>query len=553
MSGHDLPDRETMECDVVIVGAGPASLASAIRLKQLNPELAITVLEKGAEVGAHILSGAVIDPIGINQLLPDWQQDESHPFQTPVTDDHFCYLTKKRAFNIAPQLFPKLISNHGNYVVSLGLVCRWLAKKAEALGVEIFPGFAVTGVLFGTNNEVIGVTTGDMGVNKTGKPGGNFMRGIAMMAKYVVVGEGARGSLTKKLIDHYQLDRHCQPQKYGLGIKELWEIDPKNHRAGSVTHSVGWPLDYQTGGGGFIYHMQSNLVSVGFVTHLNYKNPYLSPFQEFQRFKTHPAFHDLFKGGRRVCYGARTISEGGWQSVPRLTFPGGALIGCAAGFVNLPRIKGSHNAILSGINTAEHIAQALAAGRSHDEVIEIEDSWRSSAIGKDLYPVRNVKPLLSKFGSILGLPLSYFELWCQSLLKFSIFGTLKHGKSDCESLEPAFKHRPIPYPKPDDEISFDILSSVFLTNTHHEEDQPCHLKVKSLVLQDQSERAVFAGPSTRYCPAAVYEWVVQGGRETYVVNAQNCIHCKTCDIKDPNGNIDWECPQGGDGPNYPNM
>jgi len=553
MSAHDLPDRETMECDVVIVGAGPAGLAAAIRLKQIDPALSIIVLEKGSEVGAHILSGAVVDPTGINQLLPGWLQDESHPLRTPVTDDHFCYLTAKKAYNISQKLFPNLLSNEGNYVVSLGLVCRWLAKKAEALGVDIFPGFAVTEVLFGKHNEVIGVATGDMGVKKDGKPGRNFIRGIELKAKYVLVGEGARGSLTKKLIGHYQLNQNCAPQKYGLGIKELWEIDPKYHKAGSVTHSVGWPLNYQTGGGGFIYHMQSNLVSVGFVTHLDYKNPYLSPFHEFQRFKAHPAWRNLFKGAKRICYGARTISEGGWQSVPKLTFPGGALIGCAAGFVNLPRLKGSHNAVLSGMNTAKYIAQALAAGRSHDEVVEIEDSWRSSAIGQDLYPVRNVKPLLSKLGSTIGLPLSYIELWCQSVLKFSIFGTLKHSKPDCESLQPASKHRRIRYPKPDDDITFDILSSVFLTNTHYEDDQPCHLKVKSLEVQDQSERAVFAGPSTRYCPAGVYEWVEQDGRDTYIINAQNCIHCKTCDIKDPNGNIDWECPQGGDGPNYANM
>ena len=549
----EMPARESMEFDVVIVGAGPSGLSAAIRLKQINPDISVVVLEKGIEVGAHILSGAVVDTIGIDTLLPDWRNDENHPFKTQVKKDDILFLNEKSAKRFPNALMPGFLSNHGNYIVSLGNVCRWLAAKAEELGVEIYPGFAATEILYNEAGAVIGVATGDMGITKDGSCGANFMRGMELLGKYVLIAEGARGSLAKGLIKKFELDKDRCPQKFGIGIKELWEVDPAKHQAGLVQHTLGWPLDNQTGGGSFIYHLENNQVAVGFIVHLNYKNPYLSPFEEFQRFKTHPSIKPLFEGGKRISYGARALTEGGWQSVPKLTFPGGALIGCSAGFMNVPRIKGSHNAVLSGIYAANAVANAISNDRSHDEITEIEETWRQSAIGKDLYPVRNVKPLLSKYGTNLGVKLGGFDMWCQSLLHFSFFGTLKHGMPDYACLEPAQKHKPIDYPKPDGVISFDKLSSVFLSNTNHEEDQPSHLKVISMDVQEKSELDVFSGPSTRYCPAGVYEWVKQDGRETYVINAQNCVHCKTCDIKDPNQNIIWTCPQGGEGPVYPNM
>jgi len=548
-----LPERESMAFDVVIVGAGPAGLAAAIRLKQLSPDLSVVVLEKGAEVGAHILSGAVMDPIGIDALWPAWREEENHPFQTQVNDDRFLILGEKRAVHMPHFLMPKILSNRGNYIVSLGAVCRWLGEKAEGLGVDIYPGFAATEILYNSQGAVIGVATGDMGQKKDGKPGVNFTRGMALYAKYVLIGEGARGSLTKQLINHFQLDQGREPQKFGLGMKELWEIVPERHKTGLVQHSFGWPLDHKTGGGSFLYHLADDLVIVGFVVHLNYKNPYLSPFEEFQKFKTHPAIRSTFEGGRRIAYGARAITEGGWQSVPQLTFPGGALMGCSAGFVNVPRIKGSHNALLSGMLTAEHIAAALAQGRANDEVHAIEETWRHSEIGRDLYPVRNVKPLWSKFGTPIGVALGGFDMWCQQLFRFSPFGSMKHGGDDATSIEPAAKHKPLTYPKADGVLTFDRLSSVFLSNTHHEEDEPCHLKLQSEELQKSSELGTYAGLSVRYCPAGVYEWIETQGRSTYVINAQNCIHCKTCDIKDPNQNITWTCPQGGEGPVYANM
>jgi len=511
------------------------------------------IVEKGVEVGAHILSGAVVDPIGIDTLLPDWRNEQNHPFTTEVKEDHIFLLDETRAKQLSNRIMPKILSNHGKYIVSLGNVCRWLATKAEALGVEIYPGFAATEVLYNEDGAVTGIATGDMGVEKDGSQGPNYMRGMELLGKYVLIGEGARGSLAKTLINKFDLDKGRSPQKYGIGIKELWEINPEKHHAGLVQHTLGWPLDDETGGGSFLYHMENNQVAVGVVVHLNYKNPYLSPFEEFQRFKTHPAIRPIFEGGKRIAYGARALTEGGWQSVPKLTFPGGALIGCSAGFMNVPRIKGSHNAVLSGVYAANAIAGAIKAGRSHDEITEIETGWRDSAIGKDLYPVRNVKPLLSKFGTKKGVRLGGFDMWCQALFHFSFFGTMSHGLPDYLSLEPAEKHKPVDYPKPDGIVSFDRLSSVFLSNTNHEENEPCHLKVTSLDVQEKSELTVYAGPSTRYCPAGVYEWIEKDGRETYVINAQNCIHCKTCDIKDPNQNITWTCPQGGEGPVYPNM
>lgn len=560
-------ERESMEFDVVIVGAGPAGLAAAIRLKQINPELSVVVLEKGSEVGAHILSGAVVDPVGIDRLLPGWRDSEGHPFKTPVTDDRFVVLGASGAFRLPNFMLPPLMNNHGNYIVSLGNVCRWLATKAEEVGVEIYPGFAAADLILDADGKVTGVVTGDMGVERDGSRGPGYTHGMALLGKYVLIGEGARGSLAKQLIARFKLGDGREPGKYGIGLKELWQVKPENHRRGLVQHSFGWPLGNSTGGGSFLYHLEDNQVAVGFVVHLNYKNPYLSPFEEFQRFKTHPAIRPTFEGGMRIGYGARAITEGGWQSVPRLVFPGGALIGCAAGFVNVPRIKGSHNAVLSGMLAAEHVAAAIGAGRANDELTAYEEAWRASDIGKDLWKVRNAKPLWSRFGTVVGVVLGGFDMWMNTLFGFSPFGTMKHGKPDYAALEPASEHRPIAYPKADGVITFDRLSSVFLSGTNHEENQPVHLKVADMELQKRSEHDVFAGPSARYCPAAVYEWVDEGSQQAgsasgatgtgaspkFVINAQNCVHCKTCDIKDPNQNINWVTPQGGEGPVYSNM
>ena len=548
----ELPERESMEFDVVIVGAGPAGLSAAIRLKQVNPDLTVVVLEKGAEVGAHILSGAVVDPIGIDKLLPDWRDEADHPFKTPVTDDQFLLLGPAGSIRLPNFAMPPLMNNHGNYIVSLGNVCRWLASHAEALGVEIYPGFAATEVLYNDEGAVIGVATGDMGIEKNGEPGPNFTRGMELLGKYVLIGEGVRGSLAKQLIAKFDLSKDSDVQKFGIGLKELWQVKPEHHKPGLVQHSFGWPLGMKTGGGSFLYHLEDNMVAVGFVVHLNYKNPYLFPFEEFQRFKTHPAIAKTFEGAKRLSYGARAITEGGYQSVPKLSFPGGALIGCSAGLVNVPRIKGSHNAVLSGMLAADKIADAIANGRANDEPIEIENAWRSTDIGKDLKRVRNVKPLWSKLGTVLGVTLGGLDMWINQIFGTSPF-TLKHGKTDAQSLEPAAKHKPIAYPKPDGVLTFDRLSSVFLSNTNHEEDQPVHLKVNDMDLQKRSELGIYAGPSTRYCPAGVYEWVEKDGEDVFVINAQNCVHCKTCDIKDPNQNIEWVTPEGGGGPNYPNM
>jgi len=550
-SAPELPAREAMEFDVVVVGAGPAGLAAAIRLKQLAPEATVVVVEKGSEVGAHILSGAVIDPIGIDRLLPDWRGEDS-PLKTQVSEDRFYWLSSSRALRVPNLLMPPLMSNHGNYVASLGNVCRWLAAKAEGLGVEIYPGFAAVEVLFDANGAVAGVATGDMGVAKDGHHKDSFTRGMELRAKYTLFAEGARGSLTKTLVERFGLAAEREPQKFGIGLKELWEVAPERHRPGLVQHSFGWPLDNRTGGGSFLYHFDDRLVSVGFVVHLNYRNPYLAPFEEFQRFKTHPLVRDTFAGGKRLAYGARAITEGGYQSVPKLTFPGGALIGCAAGFLNVPRIKGSHNAMLSGILAAEHIAYAVRAGRANDEPASYEQAWRASDIGRDLWPVRNVKPLWSRLGTLAGIALGGLDMWSNTL-GFSALGTLRHGKPDWQSLLPAGQSKPIAYPKPDGKLTFDRLSSVFLSNTNHEEDQPVHLKVADPALQVASEHDIFGGPSARYCPAGVYEWVEEAGRARFVINAQNCVHCKTCDIKDPNQNITWVPPEGGGGPNYPNM
>jgi electron-transferring-flavoprotein dehydrogenase len=550
MSTTELPAREAMEFDVVIVGAGPAGLAAAIRLKQVAPDVSVVVVEKGSEVGAHILSGAVIDPIGLDSLIPEWRSEDT-PIKTAVTSDRFYALGSSGALRLPLSLMPPLMSNHGNYIASLGEVCRYLARKAEALGVEIYPGFAAAEVLF-ENNAVAGVATGDMGIGKDGENKSGFARGMELRGKYTLLAEGARGSLSKILIERFALAQDREPQKYGIGLKELWQVAPDRHRRGLVQHTLGWPLGNATGGGSFIYHFDDNLVAVGFVVHLNYKNPYLSPFDEFQRFKTHPLVSDTFAGGKRICYGARAITEGGYQSVPKLVFPGGALIGCAAGFVNVPRIKGSHNAILSGMLAADHVAAALAAGRANDELSAYEEAWRGSPIGRDLWPVRNAKPLWSKLGTLAGVALGGLDMWTNTL-GFSLLGTLKHGKPDSATLKPAAQCKRIAYPKPDGKLTFDRLSSVYLSNTNHEEDQPPHLIVRDPALQRSSELGVYAGPSSRYCPAGVYEWVEEGGAPRYVINAQNCVHCKTCDIKDPNQNITWVPPEGGGGPNYSNM
>src|SRR5476651_2266980 len=552
MSTEELPPRESMEFDVVIVGAGPSGLAAAIRLKELNADLTVVVVEKGSEVGAHILSGAVIDPVSLDKLIPDWREDADCPLKTEVKVDKFYWMTAGMAIPLPSIAMPPLMSNHHCYIGSLGNVCRWLARKAEALGVEIYPGFAATEVLYDENGAVRGIATGDMGVAKDGSHKSSFTRGMELVGKYTLFAEGARGSLTKQLVAKFALDANSEPPKFGIGLKEVWQIDPAKHQKGLIQHSFGWPLNNSTGGGSFIYHYDDNLVAVGFVVHLNYQDPYLSPFDEFQRFKTHPAIRPVFEGGKRLAYGARAITEGGYQSVPKLVFPGGALIGCAAGFMNVPRIKGSHNATLSGMQAAEHAAAALKAGRAHDELSAYEQTWRSTDIGRDLWKVRNAKPLWSKLGTLVGIAAGGLDMWT-STFGMSFIGTLRHGKPDSATLLPAARCRRLAYAKPDGKLTFDRLSSVFVSNTNHEEDQPPHLKVADLDLQKSSEHNIFSGPSERYCPAGVYEWVGMSGTLRFVINAQNCVHCKTCDIKDPNQNITWVAPEGGGGPNYQNM
>jgi electron-transferring-flavoprotein dehydrogenase len=548
-----LPPRESMDFDVVIVGAGPSGLSAAIRLKQLDSDLSIIIVEKGSEVGAHILSGAVIDPAGLDELVPDWRNDPDCPLKTQVKDDRFYWMTRGGAIRLPGFLMPPLMNNHHCYIGSLGNVCRWLARKAEALGIEIYPGFAATEVLYADDGAVRGIATGDMGVARDGSLKSSYTRGMELLGKYTLFAEGARGSLSKQLNARFALDKTSEPPEFGIGFKEVWQVDPARHRNGLIQHSFGWPLNNSTGGGSFLYHYDDDRVAVGFVVHLNYDDPYLSPFDEFQQFKTHPAIRSVFEGGKRLAYGARAITEGGYQSVPRLTFPGGALIGCAAGFVNVPRIKGVHNAMGSGMLAAEHVAAALGSGRANDEIAEYENAWRGSAVGRDLFKVRNVKPLWSKFGTLAGVALGGLDMWTNTLFGFSLLGTWPHAKPDGQTLDPARAHVRIVYPKPDGKLTFDKLSSVFLSNTNHEEDQPVHLKVADMNLQKTSEHDVYAGPSNRYCPAGVYEWVEEGSTVRYQINAQNCVHCKTCDVKDPNGNITWVPPEGGGGPNYEAM
>jgi electron-transferring-flavoprotein dehydrogenase len=551
-------ERESMEFDVVVVGAGPAGLAAAIRIKQLAAEtgkdVSVVVLEKGSEVGAHILSGAVMDPKAMNELIPNWKE-EGCPFETEVKEDKFLWLGEGGGVTLPHFLLPPALKNHGMYIGSLGNVTRWMAKKAEELGVEIYPGFAASDLTWREDGSVKGVIAGVMGIEKNGEPGPNYSPGMELNGKYVLIAEGVRGSLAKKLTNHFKLDKDSQPQKFGIGIKELWQIKPEKFRKGYVQHSFGWPLSNSTGGGSFLYHFGDNYVSIGFVIHLNYKNPWISPYEEFQRFKHHPDVAKFLEGGTRVSYGARAITEGGYQSVPKLTFPGGALIGCSAGFVNLPRIKGSHNAMKTGMMAAEAAFDAVVNGRQGDELKAYAEAYDASWVKKELKQVRNAKPLWSKWGTFPGIPLVGFDLWVNTLFgNFSFFGNMKHTKTDAKSLEPASKHKKIAYPKPDGVLSFDRLTSVAFSFTNHGEDQPPHLKVLDPELQKKSELGVYGGPSNRYCPAGVYEWVEDGkGDKKFQINAQNCVHCKTCDIKDPNQNINWTTPEGGGGPNYPNM
>lgn len=553
----ELEPREAMEVDVVIVGAGPAGLSAAIKLRQLaiaqETELAVTVLEKGSEVGAHILSGAVIDPSSLTELLPDWKENGA-PLKTEVKKDKFFFLKESSAFSFPNFLMPPLMSNHGNYIISLGNLTRWLAEQAEALGVEIYPGFAASEVLYNDDGSVKGVATGDMGIGKDGAPKDTFMRGMELHGKYVLFAEGVRGSLSKQMIQKFNLGENSDHQTYGIGLKELWEIDPDKHEPGLVMHSYGWPLkSNDAGGGSFLYHFEDNLVSVGFVVNLNYKNPYISPYDEFQRFKTHPQIRPMLEGGRRVSYGARAINQGGFQSVPKLCFPGGALLGCSAGFVNVPRIKGTHNAISSGMLAAEACFDAVKAGRSGDVLEDYQSAYEASAIAKDLKKVRNVKPLVSRFGALWGVMLGGLDMWLNTLVPALASWTLDHGKPDHQTLRKATDADRIDYPKPDGEVSFDKLSSVFLSSTNHEEDQPVHLHLSDPNVPIAQNLPDYAEPAQRYCPAGVYEVITDGDKPRFQINAQNCVHCKTCDIKDPAQNINWTVPEGGGGPNYPNM
>lgn len=549
-----MSERESMPYDVVIVGAGPAGLAAAIRLKQLaeesGKEISVCILEKGSEVGAHILSGAVVDPKALDELFPDWRDFDDNPLTVPVVENHHWILTKKKKFEFPHLLMPSFMNNKGTYTISLGNFCRWLSSRAEAMGIEIFPGFAAAEILYDENGSVKGVATGDMGIAHDGEKKPDYMPGMELHAKYTFFAEGVRGHLSKKLISKFELAANSQPQVFGLGIKELWDIPAENHVPGRVIHTQGWPLD-EANGGGFLYHQENGQVALGFVTWLNYANPWVSPFEEMQRWKQHPVIREIIEGGKRVSYGAKAINDGGWQSVPKLSFPGGVLIGCSAGFVNVPRIKGSHMAMKTGMMAAEAAFDAVHAERSGDELAAYEQAYGQSWIYKELRKVRNTLPLVEKYGNFMGTILSGIIMWAEHLGICMPF-TMKHHL-DNESLWRADQVKKIDYPKPDGVISFDRLSSVFLSNTNHEEDQPVHLTLKDPDVPIAHNLPFYAEPAQRYCPAGVYEVVEEDGKLRFQINAQNCVHCKTCDIKDPTQNITWVVPEGGGGPNYPNM
>ncbi|MEZ5894362.1 MAG: electron transfer flavoprotein-ubiquinone oxidoreductase [Parvularculaceae bacterium] len=556
----EAPERESMEFDVVVVGAGPAGLSAAIRLKQraaaAGGDINVVVVEKGSEVGAHILSGAVLDPSGLDALLPDWR-DMGSPIDTAVTSESFKVLGAGGSLSLPVWGMPDMVKNHGCYIVSMGNVCRWLAEQAEGMGVEIYPGMAASQVLYRDDGSVRGVVVGEVGIGRDGEKKDSYEPGMELCGKYVLIAEGVRGSLAKQIIAKYKLDDGREPQKYGIGLKELWEIAPEKSRPGHVQHTFGWPLKDDTGGGSFLYHYSDNTIALGFVVHLNYKNPYLYPYGEFQKFKTHPEIASLLEGGKRIAYGSRAITEGGYQSVPKLAFPGGALIGCSAGFVNVPRIKGNHNAMLTAMMAADAAFDAVSAGREGDVLDAYEAAYQRSGVRRELLKARNVKPLWSRFGTRIGaIALGGLELWMNSLIPgLSFFGTMKHKKTDAAATEPASKHKPVAYPRPDGVTTFDRLTNVAFSATNHEEDQPPHLKLKDPSIPIGVNLPVYAEPAQRYCPAGVYEVVTEegGANPRFQINAQNCVHCKTCDIKDPSQNIVWTTPEGGGGPNYPNM